>query len=489
MISETSPLRGVPPDHSSPSLTSKATVGFAALGHGVVGSSMLAAQYALKDEFALGPAAMTLCLNFTYFGWILKPVWGAISDSCPICGQRRKPYLFLSAFIGVVAFVSLGFAGSLWQFVTLFTFAHLCMAILSVIAQALIAECSCGSTDTDQTSFGFSSYFGMKQTAASLFVYVAGWLLDQHLARDVLQLGAIVYVPALALESAVPTESANLSGDSGEAKRDITWFPQTICDSEFCTDRRLDKVLLVTPLLEEATVLSQVSWKRQFEILAEFSENSNVRAVFVFVLAMQGVGSPIDSGAMFFFYTDKLNFTAKFLGAVTVSGNVGSVLGIVVYHTLLRHFQIRPMLAILTLVNATVAAVSLIQVLRLNLDFGVDDHIFTLVHTFFTRLVAEMLFIAAVVLSAHLCAKSIEGTTLALFISVSNFGHMQAGLSSAGLTAVLDITRDNLDNLWVLSLLCCTSMLVALPLVPFLPVLDSEPKDFTSASRGRVISG
>ncbi|CAK0891665.1 unnamed protein product [Prorocentrum cordatum] len=443
MISETSPLRGVPPDHSSPSLTSKATVGFAALGHGVVGSSMLAAQYALKDEFALGPAAMTLCLNFTYFGWILKPVWGAISDSCPICGQRRKPYLFLSAFIGVVAFVSLGFAGSLWQFVTLFTFAHLCMAILSVIAQALIAECSCGSTDTDQTSFGFSSYFGMKQTAASLFVYVAGWLLDQHLARDVLQLGAIVYVP----------------------------------------------VLLVTPLLEEATVLSQVSWKRQFEILAEFSENSNVRAVFVFVLAMQGVGSPIDSGAMFFFYTDKLNFTAKFLGAVTVSGNVGSVLGIVVYHTLLRHFQIRPMLAILTLVNATVAAVSLIQVLRLNLDFGVDDHIFTLVHTFFTRLVAEMLFIAAVVLSAHLCAKSIEGTTLALFISVSNFGHMQAGLSSAGLTAVLDITRDNLDNLWVLSLLCCTSMLVALPLVPFLPVLDSEPKDFTSASRGRVISG
>ncbi|CAK0891664.1 unnamed protein product [Prorocentrum cordatum] len=386
---------------------------------------------------------MTLCLNFTYFGWILKPVWGAISDSCPICGQRRKPYLFLSAFIGVVAFVSLGFAGSLWQFVTLFTFAHLCMAILSVIAQALIAECSCGSTDTDQTSFGFSSYFGMKQTAASLFVYVAGWLLDQHLARDVLQLGAIVYVP----------------------------------------------VLLVTPLLEEATVLSQVSWKRQFEILAEFSENSNVRAVFVFVLAMQGVGSPIDSGAMFFFYTDKLNFTAKFLGAVTVSGNVGSVLGIVVYHTLLRHFQIRPMLAILTLVNATVAAVSLIQVLRLNLDFGVDDHIFTLVHTFFTRLVAEMLFIAAVVLSAHLCAKSIEGTTLALFISVSNFGHMQAGLSSAGLTAVLDITRDNLDNLWVLSLLCCTSMLVALPLVPFLPVLDSEPKDFTSASRGRVISG
>ncbi|CAK0891663.1 unnamed protein product [Prorocentrum cordatum] len=421
----------------------QATVGFAALGHGVVGSSMLAAQYALKDEFALGPAAMTLCLNFTYFGWILKPVWGAISDSCPICGQRRKPYLFLSAFIGVVAFVSLGFAGSLWQFVTLFTFAHLCMAILSVIAQALIAECSCGSTDTDQTSFGFSSYFGMKQTAASLFVYVAGWLLDQHLARDVLQLGAIVYVP----------------------------------------------VLLVTPLLEEATVLSQVSWKRQFEILAEFSENSNVRAVFVFVLAMQGVGSPIDSGAMFFFYTDKLNFTAKFLGAVTVSGNVGSVLGIVVYHTLLRHFQIRPMLAILTLVNATVAAVSLIQVLRLNLDFGVDDHIFTLVHTFFTRLVAEMLFIAAVVLSAHLCAKSIEGTTLALFISVSNFGHMQAGLSSAGLTAVLDITRDNLDNLWVLSLLCCTSMLVALPLVPFLPVLDSEPKDFTSASRGRVISG
>lgn len=442
MASETSPLRGAPPDRSSPSLASKAAVGFAALGHGVVGSSMLAAQYALKDDFALGPAAMAFYLNFHFFGWILKPVWGAISDSCPICGRRRKPYFLLSASIGVVAFVSLGYAGTLWQFVILFTTTHLCMAVLSVIAQALIVERSCGSSDTSHTSFGFSSYFGIKQTAASLFVYVAGWLLDQHPARKVLQLGAVVYVP----------------------------------------------VLLVTPCLEEAPILSQISWSSQFGILADFCEDRYVRVMLVFIVMMHGVGSPIDASAMFFFYTDTLNFSARFLGAVTVAGNVGSALGIVTYYSFLKHVPIRPLLAALTIGNAMVPAVSLIQVFRLNQSFGVDDHTFTLVNTFFIRLVAEMLFIAAIVLCAHLCAKSVESTSFALFISVSNFGHMLAGLSSAGLTALLDITRDNLDNLWGLSLLCCISMLMALPLVPFLPVLDSESESVPITSCGRAVS-
>ena len=65
-----------------------------ALTQGFTGLSDLALSYLYKDDLKIEPATVSKINSIVYIPWILKPIYGLITDSFPICGYRRKPYLF-----------------------------------------------------------------------------------------------------------------------------------------------------------------------------------------------------------------------------------------------------------------------------------------------------------------------------------------------------------------------------------------------------------
>ena len=58
-----------------------------------------------KDDFDLSPASVSMIGSLTSLPWIIKPIYGFISDTYPVFGYRRKVYL---GFFGVLA--ATGFA-------------------------------------------------------------------------------------------------------------------------------------------------------------------------------------------------------------------------------------------------------------------------------------------------------------------------------------------------------------------------------------------
>ena len=62
---------------------------------GLTGLSLLAINYLMKDILMFSPAKATLTNSISYIPWMVKPIFGLISDSCPIFGYKRKPYLLL----------------------------------------------------------------------------------------------------------------------------------------------------------------------------------------------------------------------------------------------------------------------------------------------------------------------------------------------------------------------------------------------------------
>lgn len=66
-----------------------------ALTQGFTGLSDLALSYLYKDDLKLHPAEVSRINSIVFIPWILKPIYGLISDSFPIFGYRRKPYLFI----------------------------------------------------------------------------------------------------------------------------------------------------------------------------------------------------------------------------------------------------------------------------------------------------------------------------------------------------------------------------------------------------------
>jgi len=77
-----------------------------------------------KDDFGMSPAAMSMATSVISFPWIIKPIWGFISDTYPIFGYKRKIYLGTFGLIGALGYLVLAFlVNAVWN-------AILCLIII-----------------------------------------------------------------------------------------------------------------------------------------------------------------------------------------------------------------------------------------------------------------------------------------------------------------------------------------------------------------------
>ncbi|GFY85055.1 major facilitator superfamily protein [Actinidia rufa] len=70
---------------------------------GVLGLSRLAVSFYLKDDLHLEPAETAVISGFSALPWLIKPLYGFISDSFPLFGYRRRSYLVLSGLLGALS--------------------------------------------------------------------------------------------------------------------------------------------------------------------------------------------------------------------------------------------------------------------------------------------------------------------------------------------------------------------------------------------------
>lgn len=47
------------------------------------------------------PVQVSLAGTIAWIPWTIKPLYGFISDSCPILGFRRRPYLIVAGLTGM----------------------------------------------------------------------------------------------------------------------------------------------------------------------------------------------------------------------------------------------------------------------------------------------------------------------------------------------------------------------------------------------------
>jgi MFS family permease len=73
----------------------------------------LAAQplyYWLRESLGLSVSTIMLLGAVTSLPWMIKPVWGFLSDSISLFGYRRKSYVVLFALFGTLAYLLIGFS-------------------------------------------------------------------------------------------------------------------------------------------------------------------------------------------------------------------------------------------------------------------------------------------------------------------------------------------------------------------------------------------
>jgi MFS family permease len=297
--------------------------------------------------------------------WLIKPVYGLLSDFVPLFGRRRLSYLVLASTLAAAAGLTVGVGGirDYWPLLVLFTTMGLGLAFTDVLADALMVE---NGRRLNLTGAFQSVQWASVYTASVLVGIVGGWLAHHRLLSGAFLLAS--GFPLLALAAALV----------------VVREPRL----------RADRAALRERLRDVRGALRG----REVWLVAGF--------IFLFTF------SPSFGPGFFYYQTDRLGFGQQFIGGLAALQSLGAILGAVTYAPLSRRWPLRR--RINTAIGLS-AAVTLVYLLYRGAATAV-------VIDFAYGWVSMVTTLAFLELAAKACPVNVEGTFFALLMSVYNAG-------------------------------------------------------------------
>jgi MFS family permease len=370
-------------------------------------------NYYLKQTFGWTPVQVSAYLTILNLPWIIKPVYGIVSDFLPLFGYRRKSYLIIANAAATAAFcwVTQITGPSALIFVLLLT--AYAMAISSTLCGAILVENGqrLGASDT------FVNQQWLWFNIAALASGFIGGQLVERLPPDA-ALHAAAAIIAVAPLAVVFTG----------------WFLISEPKS------RIDLPEMKKTFAGLLTAFTQ----RELWFVAAF--------LFLYYLS-PGLGTPL-----YYHMTDELKFSQQYIGILGSISSAGWIAGALLYHRLFKGITAKNLLN-LSIVLGTLTAASFLFLL---------DETTAAIINFFSGFAGMIAFVATLTLAADYCPQRAEGFAFAALMSITNF----SGALSDNIGSFL---YEHLFNRHLNSLILVSAGFTALAFV-FVPMLKLRDK-------------
>ena len=392
---------------------------------GILTLSRLAVSFFLKDELLLSPVQMSAIVGISTIPWMIKPLYGFISDSLPLFGYHRKPYIVLSGILGCIAWVSLGTIVHTSSTATIMILlSSLSVAISDVIVDSIVVERARSESAAKVGSLQ-SLCWGSTAIGGLCTAYFSGLLLEYFTARTVFLITALF---PLIISSVAWLITENPS-NKDEKKSNNTKY-------------QLGQI--------RQAITQKAIW---------------LPTAFIFVWH----ATPNADSAFFYFTTNELHFQPEFLGRVRLVTSFASLIGVWAFQRYFKTVPFRIMLTWGIFLSTGLGMTTLLLVTHTNRLLGIDDHWFSLGDSLVITVIGQVVFMPVLVLATKLCPPGIEATFFALLMSVLNLG----GTVSYGLGSImmkwLGITENQFDSLWLLIIITNLSSLIPILFIKWLP--------------------
>jgi MFS family permease len=371
--------------------------------------------YYLKSVFGWAPDRVTEYLAILTFPWVIKPLYGLISDFVPLFGYRRKTYLFLSNFLAVGAYM--------WM--TRITDAHQIIIALMLTAFGMAASSTlCGAVMVENgKKYSLSGTFVNQQW---LWFYIAsvgtsffgGWL-TQHMSPT-----SAFHIAALIVAFAPIGVMLGCWWLIAEEKAQIN----------------------VPALKASTTALFKTFKSRVLWIIGGF---------LFFYNFSPGFGTPL-----YYHMVDHLRFSQEFIGILGAFGSAGSIAGAFIYMWLQKRMNLRHLLYLSIFLGV----------------IGQGAYIFfngptmAVILGVFNGVAAMISVVASLTLAADYCPDGSEGFAYAALMSINNL----AGQLSQNVGAIMYVHMFH-SHLNPLILVSAGTTALVFFLVPLLKLGNKKP--------------
>lgn len=334
------------------------------IGQAKVGIVWQPLTHFLKEVYSWTPLQVAASLSVLDVPWIIKPLYGVVSDFVPLFGYRRRSYLLLSNTAAIAAFVWVTQVIAPGVLIFALTLTSIAMAISSTLCGALLVE----NGQRHNASAAFVNqqwlWFNGAVAAASL---LGGWLIVWLSSPGALHVAAAIAAgaPLVVLACLHLVDEPRAGIDVPELRRRFVSFV--------------------------GTFHSRTLW-----LIAGF--------LFCYYFS-PGFGTPL-----YYNMTDHLKFSQDFIGLLSAISAIGWVAGGLAYRWFLARMATLPLLR-LSIVLGTLSTLAFL---------GMMDPISAAVVYFLNGAAGMIANIATLTLAAENCPPRAEGFAFAALMSVIN---------------------------------------------------------------------
>lgn len=333
--------------------------------------------YFLKTAMHWDPVKISVSLSALDVPWVIKPLWGAISDFVPLFGYRRRPYLVLANAAAVLAFIGVALTTSTATLIPVLVVTAVAMAVSSTLCGALLVET--GQRHNASARFVNQQWLWFNISQA-LAVLLAGYLIE-------------VFSPIGALHAAA-------------------WIA-ALAPLAILAGVRLVK--------EERAAVDLPALKGRLRALVTAFKDRNLWfvAAFLFLYYFSpGFGTPL-----YFHMTDDLHFSQGFIGLLGSIGAGGWIMGGLLYNVALKRLS-RMALLRLSILGGVVSTLAYLLLI---------GQVSAVAVTVLGGLTSMIAMVATMSLAAEACPQGAEGFAFAGLMSLINIANPLADVTGSAL--------------------------------------------------------
>jgi MFS family permease len=314
-------------------------------------------------ERGLSSSAVADFFLLSTIPWLIKPLYGLLSDFVPLFGRRRRSYFLLASALASLAAFALALTADhgYWRLALLYTAMGLGLAFCDVLTDAMMVEAG--------KPQGLTGAFQSVQWAAISVATLAVGMLGGYFAHVRNLRGAFLVTACFPLVSFVMVRAFLREAPS-----------------------RLDRAALG----QAFGALRGAATQRDLWIVAGFIFFANF--------------NPLFGPAFLYYQTDVLHLDQRFIGALASLTALGGIAGALIYAPLSRRVALRPLIVFTIGIGAAgTLAYALYR----------DPGSAVVIDTLY-GVVGMLLQLSLLDLAAKACPRHAEGTFFALLMSVFN---------------------------------------------------------------------
>jgi hypothetical protein len=441
---------------------------------GISTLASLAINYYYKDKLKIQPSFLSQILAYMKLPYMIKPLYGLLTDIFPIFGYRRKLYIIFSSITCFLSWFLLSFfkLGVFESAFCLFV-ANVNLAFSSVLSQAIFVELgklTYNGEKVGNTKDLVSVYFIVKNLGFVLAATLKGVLIELFSVETVFFINSLNQTMMFIAGFILIEERIT---DNNEEKKKLisneTKSGDTKDEKETKSgDTKDEKETKNGDTKEEKDENKQKAGT--VSDLIKYIFQKKVLVPYIYVLIF--LSTPAYLETMFYYCSNVLKLTANKFGIIQTY-QMGLNLGIVFLYKnyLSKKLSFKQTLTL----SKTILFITLIPnyflVKGLTKNY-INDFYIVLITTSSNFMVTTLSCLPIFDLAAKLSPKNLEGTVYALFTSGISFGEFNSTLFGSWLTKFYNISSTNFDNL--INLIVTINMIILLPL----PILYAIPNYF-----------